>query len=55
MSKMIQVSDELKEIMDEIKKKEGHTSFDSLIRTWKTESEMYRIMKGGKFAWQENE
>lgn len=42
---MISVSDELKEILDETKKKEGHTSYDSLIRIWKSESDMYRILK----------
>jgi hypothetical protein len=45
MSKMISVSDELKDIIDAAKDREGHTSLDSVIRTWKVESDAYRMMK----------
>jgi hypothetical protein len=45
MTKMISVSDELKDIIEQAKGKEGHTSIDSLLRVWKVESDAYRTMK----------
>jgi hypothetical protein len=45
---MISVSEELKEIIDAAKDKEGHTSLDSVIRAWKIESDAYRMMKPKK-------
>jgi hypothetical protein len=44
MSKMISVSDELKDILDETKESEGHQSIDSVIRVWKANSDAYKIL-----------
>jgi predicted CopG family antitoxin len=48
MAKMISVSDELKEILDKTKDKEGHQSLDSVIRIWKAESDAYRMLQAEK-------
>jgi len=45
MSKLISVSDELKDIIEQAKGNEGHTSIDSLLRVWKVESDAYRAIK----------
>ena len=44
MVKMISVSTELGTIIDLKKKKEGHTSYDAVIRDWKKDSDAYKVL-----------
>ncbi len=44
MSKMISVSDELGKIIDSTKETEGHTTLDSVIRSWKKDSDAYKVL-----------
>ena len=48
---MISVSDELKDIIEQAKEKEGHTTIDSLLRVWKVESDAYRSTKKNRGIW----